>query len=195
VTGVLLVGGASRRFGSPKPLAVLGDKTLALHAWDALGWCDERLAVGKRGDALPLPFPLHDDASSVRAPLAGLVAGLRIASHDVVVALPVDCPMMTPSDLRQLASACDDAAVPQTGPLPGAYRRRVLPLLEQRLAEGQLSLRDALASASVRVVSLAATALANVNTPDDLAALEASFARNREFAEQSAGEKPAQPPM
>jgi molybdopterin-guanine dinucleotide biosynthesis protein A len=173
VTGVLLVGGASRRFGSPKALAKLGDLTLAEHAWAALAWCDERLAVGKRADRLLLPFEVHDDDSNTRAPLAGLVAGLRLAAHDVVVVLPVDCPLVTPALLRQLAAACEDAAVPQTGPLPGAYRRRCLPLLERRLAAGELALRDALESLAVRVLSLDPELLANVNSRDDLSRLEA----------------------
>jgi molybdopterin-guanine dinucleotide biosynthesis protein A len=84
----------------------------------------------------PLPFEVHHDDSSVRAPLAGLVAGLRLAAHDVVVVLPVDCPLVTPALLQRLAALCEDAAVPQTGPLPGAYRRCCLPLLERRLAAG-----------------------------------------------------------
>ena len=37
VTGVLLVGGASARFGSPKALARFGDETLADRAWRTLG--------------------------------------------------------------------------------------------------------------------------------------------------------------
>jgi molybdopterin-guanine dinucleotide biosynthesis protein A len=78
LTGVLLVGGASRRFGSAKALARYRGTTLAEHAWGVLGEaCDERLAFGKTGDQLPLPFPVHDDGSDVRAPIAGVVAGLR----------------------------------------------------------------------------------------------------------------------
>jgi molybdopterin-guanine dinucleotide biosynthesis protein A len=173
VTGVLLVGGASRRFGSPKALAKLGGVTLGEHAWAALAWCDERLAVGKRADRLLLPFEVHDDDSSVRAPLAGLVAGLRLAAHDVVVVLPVDCPLVTPALLRQLAAACEDAAVPQTGPLPGAYRRRCRPLFERRLAAGELALRGALELLAVRVLSLDPELLVNVNSRDDLNRLEA----------------------
>ena len=81
LTGVLLVGGASRRFGSPKALARFGAETLAERAWRLLGEaCDERLAVGKPAEGAGLPFPLLDDGTDVRAPLAGLVAGLRAAS-------------------------------------------------------------------------------------------------------------------
>jgi molybdenum cofactor guanylyltransferase len=173
VTGVLLVGGASRRFGSPKALAELGGKMLAEHAWEALGWCDERLAVGKTADRLSLPFPIHDDGSSVRAPLAGLVAGLRLASFDLIIVLPVDCPLIVPAVLQRLVAACDDAAVPQTGPLPGAFRRRALPLLEQRLAEGEFAVRGALESLAVRVVAVDPVLLANVNSKEDLGELEA----------------------
>jgi len=46
-----LVGGASRRFGSPKALAVFRGETLAEGAWRVLGEaCDELIAVGKPAD-------------------------------------------------------------------------------------------------------------------------------------------------
>jgi molybdopterin-guanine dinucleotide biosynthesis protein A len=172
VTGLLLVGGVSRRFGSPKALAPFRGETLAERAWRLLGdACDERIAVGKEADGLPLPFPLLDDGSDVRAPLAGLVAGLRAASHDVCVALPVDTPLVTADVLRRLAAACRDAAVPPTGPLPGAYRRSILPFLERRLATGELTLAAALDELETATVELDPALLANVNTRADLAAL------------------------
>jgi molybdopterin-guanine dinucleotide biosynthesis protein A len=70
-----------------------------------------------------------------------------------------------------LAAACADAAVPQTGPLPGAYRRSALAVLERRLAAGDLALREALDELDARVVRIDPAQLANVNTPDDLARL------------------------
>jgi molybdopterin-guanine dinucleotide biosynthesis protein A len=163
VTGVLLVGGASTRFGSPKALAEYGGETLAERAWRVLGdACDERIAVGKGGDDLRLPFPIVDDDSTVRAPIAGVIAGLRAAANDVCVFLPVDCPLVSPVALRRLAAAAD--AVSPTGPLPGAFRRSTLPLLEQKLLRGDYSLRDVDAT----IVDLDARELANVNTEDDL---------------------------
>jgi molybdopterin-guanine dinucleotide biosynthesis protein A/predicted GNAT family acetyltransferase len=174
LTGVLLVGGAGRRFGSPKALALLDGRSLAERAWRTLGQAAaERLAVGKAADRIELPFPVTDDATDVRAPLAGLVAGLRASRHELVVFLPVDMPLVTANHLQALADACrGNAASPQTGPLPCALRRRALPIIEQRLTAGELTLRDALAELDSRVVPLPDDALVNVNTPDDLARLE-----------------------
>jgi len=169
LTGVLLVGGASRRFGSPKALAKLDGETLAERAWRILGEaCSHRVAVGKAADGLELPFPLVDDGTDVRAALAGVVAGLRAAPTDLCVILPVDTPLMSAEALLRLADACVDAAVPATGPLPGAYRRSALPVLERRLAEGLLTLRDAVDELNARRVEVDAALLVNVNTPDDL---------------------------
>ena len=139
VTGVLLVGGASRRFGSPKALARFQGEVLAEQA--------------------------------MRAPIVGLVAALRHAETDVCVVLPTDMPLVSADLLRRLADEVEgfDAAVPQSGPLPGAYRKSVLAALEQRLAAGELALYRALEDLSVRVVETDAEELRNVNTPADLA--------------------------
>jgi molybdopterin-guanine dinucleotide biosynthesis protein A len=167
LTGVLLVGGASTRFGSPKPLARLEGETLAERAWRLLGELGgERLAVGKAADRFALPFPVLDDGSPVRAPIAGVVAGLRAATNDVCVFLPVDCPLVLAASLRRLARAAP--AHPQSGPLPGAYTRAQLPKLERKLERGDYSLRDVEAS----VVELDPGELVNVNTEADLRAVQ-----------------------
>ena len=169
VTGVLLLGGLSRRFGSVKALAPLGAETLAERAWRSLGEAfPHRLAVGKDADQLGFSFPLLDDGIAVRAPIAGVVAGLRVAQTHVSVFLPVDCPLMTPGALRSLAEACADAAVPVTGSLPGAYAKSALPILEERLDLGDLDLDEALGELDARRVELDEELLANVNTERDL---------------------------
>ena len=147
-TGVLLVGGLSRRFGSVKALAPLGGNA------GRAGLADPRRSVPRAAcrrqgaDQLWLPFPLLDDGIPVRAPIAGVVAGLRATPTEVAVFLPVDCPLVTPDALRALADACADAAVPETAPLPGAYARTALPVLEQRLRDGRLALDEALATST-----------------------------------------------
>jgi molybdenum cofactor guanylyltransferase len=167
LTGVLLVGGASSRFGSPKAEARLGAETLAERAWRVLGEaCGHRLAIGK-GDEV-LPFPVLADGVEERASIHGLAAGLRAAPTELCVVVPVDTPLVTVAALLELADACrGDAAVPQSGPLPGAYRKSALPALES----GELSIRRALDALDVTVVELDPALLANVNTPADLSNL------------------------
>jgi molybdopterin-guanine dinucleotide biosynthesis protein A len=169
LTGILLVGGASTRFGSPKALARLGGETLAKRAWRVLGdACDERLAVGKRADRLELPFELVDDGTDTRAALAGIVAGLRAAATERVVVQPVDMPLVTATALRELADVDAEAAAPRGHPLPLALRKAALPLLERRLAEGRLALHEALDELRAVRLELDEALLANVNTPDEL---------------------------
>jgi len=176
LTGILLVGGASRRFGSPKALAIVDGETLAERAWRLLGaCCAHRIAVGKTADELDLPFPVVDDGTRLRAALAGIVAGLRAAPTELCLVLPVDAPNLTTGALEQLARACHGhAAVPQTGPLPGCYRRSALPVLERRLAAGELRLRDAADELGAVRVTLPEEALLNANTPVDVARAVAS---------------------
>ena len=83
--------------------------------------------------------------------------------------LPVDMPHLGREQLEQLASTDADVAAPPTGPLPGAYRRTSLPVLERNLAMGRLALRDALDELETVTVRLPPASLSNVNTPDDLA--------------------------
>ena len=171
LAGVLLVGGASTRFGSPKALAAFEGETLAERAHRILGEAfDHVIVVGKAADGLPLPFPVLDDRSELRAPIVGVAAGLRLAGAEVCVILPTDMPWVTPDLLRALAAAADgrDAAVPQTGALPGAYRRNALPVLERQIAAGELALHRALRELEVRVVEVEAGLLGNVNAPKDL---------------------------
>jgi len=166
LTGVLLVGGASTRFGSPKALIEFDGELLVDRGRRVLAEaCDEVLVVGKPGE---LPFDVLPDAAEIRAPIAGVVAGLRAAKHDVVVFLPVDCPWMTTAALRALGEACLDVAVPPTGPLPGAWSKGSLPELERRLASGPYALYRAYDELDVAVVELDPRVVAGGDTPADL---------------------------
>jgi len=167
LTGVLLVGGASERFGSPKALARFRGETLAARGHRLLSEaCDEVLVVGKANELAELPFPVLDDGAEGRAPVWGLITGLRRASHDVVVALPVDVPLMTPAALRALGEA---RGVPSPRvPLPGAYPRALLATLEARVAAGELSLRGV----NETTLEIPEGLLVDADTPAALAELE-----------------------
>ena len=173
MTGVLLVGGASRRFGSPKALAPIDGTTLAERAHAALAAAFPNvIVVGKLADALSLPFPIVDDGRDLRAAIVGVAAGLAHAETDICVFLPTDMPLVTPPLLESLADAlrkrrADAASVP-TGPLPAALRAGALPVLERRIAAGDLALHRALAELDAVTVDVDPELLRNVNSPADL---------------------------
>jgi molybdopterin-guanine dinucleotide biosynthesis protein A len=157
LTGILLVGGTSSRFGSPKALARFEGETLADRALRLLGEaCGERIVVGQGGLADP-----------GTGPVAAIATGLRAASHEVSVVIPVDMPLLTVRALHALAAACRDAAVAQAGPLPCAVARHALPAFET----GERRLRAVLDGLETAGVLLEERLLLNVNTPADLARL------------------------
>ena len=154
LSGILLVGGASTRFGSPKADARFEGETLRERAWRLLGEvCDERIAVGHDGLADP-----------GTGPVAAIAVGLRAAKRELAVVVPVDMPLLTAEALRLLADACRDAAVAQAGPLPCAVARRTLPAFET----GERRLRSVLDGLDTARLELEERLLANVNTPADL---------------------------
>ena len=154
LTGILLAGGASTRFGSPKELAEYDGETLGERAWRLLvEACDEQIRVGPGG--------LDDPGTG---PVAAIAAGLRAASHEIAVVIPVDMPKLTVPALHELAAACRDAAVAQNGPLPCAIARRVLPAFET----DERRLRTVLRRLDTASVKLTKEVLANVNVRDDL---------------------------
>jgi molybdenum cofactor guanylyltransferase len=160
LSGILLTGGASSRFGSPKALARLEGVTLAERAWQLLGEvCAERIAVGLLNG---LPFPALEDEGT--GPVAAIAAGLREAAHEVAVIIPVDMPLLRPAALKLLAESCREAAVAQEGPLPCAVARRTRPAFET----GERKLRTVLDALDTARVELDPALLLNVNEPADL---------------------------
>ena len=169
----MLVGGASSRFGSPKALALLEGEELAVRAYRLLEETfGTAMAVGKGGDDLELPFSVEDDGRNERAAIVGVAAAVRLAPTEIAVVLPTDMPFVTSRLLRSLAAAARraDAAIVQNGPLPGAYRRSALPVLEARIERGDLALWAAAEELGATVIEARSTELRNVNTPADLEA-------------------------
>ena len=83
---------------------------------------------------------------------------------------PSDLPDLTAALLDELVGAAEDvdAAVPETGPLPGAYRRSALPVLERRIERASWRFATPLAELDARTVEVDKGLLRNVNVPADL---------------------------
>lgn len=193
-SAVVLAGGASTRMGRDKASLRLGTRTLLGTVLERLApFAAERIVVARPGQALP-PLPdgvrtVHDRAPG-EGPLAGLVEGLRGARHDVVLVSACDTPLLVAAVLELLlarlgpapAAALEAGGVLQ--PLACVLRRALLPTAEHLLAQGRRRPLDLLLEvqavqvpeADLRAHDPLLRHLANINTPQDLAAAEAWLA-------------------
>ncbi|GGO24204.1 molybdenum cofactor guanylyltransferase [Deinococcus humi] len=185
-TAVITAGGRSSRFGSDKALALLRGKPLLRHVADSLRACPTRLLIAPAGKYALSGWKVIPDTRPGEGPLAGLEAGLRHAPTEWLAFTGVDLLGLTPgfwAALAQARSPAVRAVLPldrmgRPQPLAGLYRRDLLGHVTDLLDRGERRLRLAAPSEHCVCVSLAglSSALRNVNSPDDLAALVAETA-------------------
>jgi molybdopterin-guanine dinucleotide biosynthesis protein A len=177
VDGLVLAGGAGRRFGRPKAVEPIGGGTLVERAVALLmGRCSGHVVVASHPavDLPALPVAVVDDRPGPRAAINGLVAGLAELGAEDVLVLACDLPAVGQVLDRLLAADGDTAvAVDDEGrrqPLCARYRREPTLLAAERLlAADELRLSALLdALGSVTEVRARPGELTNVNTPADL---------------------------
>jgi molybdopterin-guanine dinucleotide biosynthesis protein A len=197
VAGIVLAGGRARRFGSDKLAASYRGRPLLWHALSAVarvaGESVLVLAPGMVAPVLPpldpAPAVVHDPLPE-GGPLVGLLAGLRSTPAPVAVVIGGDMPLVRVEVLRLLAErvAADPgvAAVAlledeRIRPLPCAVRVGPARAAAERLVgDGERSLRSLLgalgavgvAEAEWRDMDPEGSSLRDVDTPDDLPALD-----------------------
>lgn len=194
VTGVVLAGGRSVRFGGEKASALLAGKPLVIWAVERLKTVCAEVAVnarpGSEAESLARTAGLtvlHDLSGDAAGPLAGVRAGLRWAVADgaqVLAVSPCDAPLL-PADLylRLIAAAGEGAAMAETTdgnqPLCAIWPVSALGALEAALAGGAhpATWRMLEGIGALRVHFADAAAFANLNTRADLAAIAARFER------------------
>lgn len=183
ITGVVLAGGASSRFGGrPKGLQLFRGRAMALSVADALAPLCANVVieapVGAGYEGLGLPLIHAAPAHAGKGPLAGMAAGLRAARTGSWVAfVPCDMPLLATADLRALfREGVNVYAVSPRGPEPLVAllgTEMLQPLLDTLSRDALPRTHAALDAAGARAVRFDdAAPFANVNTPDDLARLE-----------------------
>ena len=134
LSGFVLVGGRSSRFGSNKAFARVDGETLVERAVNALRLVHvEPYLVTK--DPTPyrdLDIRVVDTEGPQSGPVAGWKAGLEAASHTWVLALSVDMPYVSAAVLRRLIphplpdspqAFCFPRPGSRIHPFPGLYHR------------------------------------------------------------------------
>ncbi|MGI8631547.1 MAG: molybdenum cofactor guanylyltransferase [Solirubrobacterales bacterium] len=173
MTGAVLAGGASRRFGSPKTLAGGSDPLLHRPLATLRAAFGTAAVVCKPDTPLPdLPddVPVWHDRWPQRHPLAGVLTALHHAGGRVAV-LACDMPLVSADLLRRIAGAGTGtvvAAGPEGAePLCGVYAPGDAEALREALLAAE-PLRRAIERIGAVTVAAGGEELANINRPEQL---------------------------
>ena len=181
VAAIVLAGGQAQRMGGgDKPLLSLGGQTLLARILATLAPDHAHIALSANGDPARFrtTFPVLPDPTLGQGPLGGVLAGLEWAAAlgaAALLSVPGDTPLIPAGLAAALAPA---PAVAESGGrrhhLVALWPTAAAPALRAWLRHsGQRSVRAFAETLPMRGVAFAGDPFANVNTPGDLAALQA----------------------
>ena len=184
VVGAVLIGGASRRMGRPKPLLTLRGKSLLEHVVEALRTATNQVVLLGGG---PVPealsgLPRLPDPPGLDGPLAGLLAAMRWHPGACWLLAACDQPRITPQavgwllDQRRLGrwAVLPRLSAERIEPLPGVYEPQARLRLEAHARRGVFSLQALTGDARFAhppVPPELCRSWQNINTPADYQAL------------------------
>jgi len=181
----ILVGGESRRMGTPKDTTAFGGGTMLDRVVVAASRAFERVvAVDRPGPERPLGLrTTQERPHGASAPVFGVQRALEDAGKGKVWILAVDYPLITAEilrDLRRRFEAGDGSMlIPKWNGkmqmLCAGYSASLLPRIAERIRTGQIDLRGLASTESTQIIeeeelrrSYPGEPLMNVNTPEEL---------------------------
>ena len=189
--GAILVGGASTRMGTPKHAVRLADGRTMLEAVAAAleRVCNVLAIVGLNDPpsafAVRQQFPaaaLIHDIRPREGPLAGIEALLATSLAESYIVCSCDMPMLSPEVMEALAAPCEKPTAvlhvegeAQWRPLPCRVHSRALPAVQTLLNDNRRAVHELHSAVGAHVIHAPASwaaALADVNTPSDLASAD-----------------------
>lgn len=185
VTGIILAGGESRRFGGEKGLAPLQGKALVDWCIAALRpICDDIILSANSSSYDDKGYSVVPDLHRGHGPMMGIFSALQASKTEHNLILSVDTPLVTTDLLRYIFERRGDAliAVPQSGerhyePLIGYYNSAVLPVMLDFFDRNNYKLPDFFQHVPFRGIDLHAypgytpKMMLNINTRGDLDSL------------------------
>ncbi len=184
VTGVVLAGGSSRRYGQNKALVHFNGVPLIERVVSILQQVFERVVISVNEPA-PYRFlnlTMIQDVFSGVGPLAGVHAALTEIFDEAGFFVACDMPFLNPALIRHMSRlpSESDAVVPRVGPhiepLHAVYRKTCINAVEQAIQRGERGIASFyphiriryLEESEVRMFEPELDAFVNVNRPDEL---------------------------
>ena len=147
----VLIGGSSKRFGSPKWEAKLNGVRLIDHTWEICKIFESCTIVGKsKNNEIKYPF-LEDKVDNVQSPINGIYTALSHSNNEWNFIISCDLPLMNSNSINKIwdnGNIESDAIVPiikkQKHPLCAFYNRRINKIIKSQMDKGDLKVIQAL---------------------------------------------------
>ena len=184
ITGIILAGGKSSRFGSNKALAKFNGTPLIERAAGVLGRIFKNLMIITNSplEYSYLKIPLYQDIVKGLGPVGGIYTGLDALDDGWAFFCACDMPFINEDLVRYIAGVRDgyDAVVPKVDwkiePLHALYSKRCLPAIKELIYRKEYQTIKAFNNLNVRFVEEAEIktcdpelkTFLNVNKQDEL---------------------------
>ncbi|MDM5315906.1 molybdenum cofactor guanylyltransferase [Fictibacillus sp. b24] len=188
--GVVIAGGKSRRFGSPKVFAEWNNKTFFEHSMNSIAPLSDNLIAVVREEWIQAlqPYNINYNAEIItdidsfkgNGPLAGIYSAMMQIKADYYLVSPCDMPRMSSSMYEKwLKIAMDhpeyDCVVPlwegKVYPLNGVYKRTCFPDIETCLRNQTYKVLSLLKRKNTHYIEISEDEecfFHNVNTKEEL---------------------------
>jgi len=189
--GIVLAGGLSRRFGSPKAFAKLGNRPFYELAKEALeAHCDEVIIVTRQEllECFPEGIKAITDIMDYTGlgPLAGILSAMESVEADRYIVLPCDMPYVDDQVVGKLLAQHGQGvtAVLSDGrhhPLVSIWDSGVRENLKEALENEQLRVMPVLASSGVRWIDGGLLTDDEKRNPENRPKYDRNSCHNRKF--------------
>jgi molybdopterin-guanine dinucleotide biosynthesis protein A len=184
ITGVILAGGKSSRYGSNKALAKLNGTPLVERVLGAMGsvFNDLIIITNNPEEYAYLKLPMKEDLIKGLGPLGGIYTGLESISHDAGFFVACDMPFLNVGLIRHILAIRKDydAVVPKIDwkieTLHTLYCKSCLPAIKSLIESKNFQAKRFFQSIRIRYVGQDEImrfdprlhAFANVNRPEEM---------------------------
>jgi molybdopterin-guanine dinucleotide biosynthesis protein A len=187
ITGVVLAGGANKRFPTLKGFIKVGDSTIIEKNLGLLRDLFNKVFISTN---MPETYfftgaPLIGDVLPSKGPMSGIHSSLINAGGDDIFVIACDMPFVNADVVSFICGEHMRAPVPAAAtvpvyngkpqPLSGVYSRTILPYLEAGILNGKVSLRrflteirtNLVSEPDMRAIDPDGRSFVNINTVED----------------------------
>ncbi|MBW1998214.1 MAG: molybdenum cofactor guanylyltransferase [Deltaproteobacteria bacterium] len=184
VTGVILAGGKSNRYGENKALVKFEGIPLIQRVIDVLDGIFPRLIIitNTPSEYSHLGLPMYEDLIKELGPIGGIYTGLNVMEGDLGFFVACDMPFLNEGFIRHMVSCREDydAVIPRVDwkieALHSVYHRRLIPVMKEHIDLGLYQVIRVFSKIRVKYVDEEEIrafdpelkTFININRPDDL---------------------------